>query len=165
LIDEDSSNSIEFQELNKYYCKINGIHSNTGMENNRMDVESPSHYGHGQHYSPNHPVSPPPLSQQQQSNPFYQINQAFVHQQQQQGFNQFSQNKNYNPGYNSQGMNQGYGNYPNPNQSFPNQYPPNQYPPNQYPPNAYQNQQAPPGTPPYPGNNNPSFNPLDFLRK
>ena len=88
--------------------------------------------------------------------------------QQQQGFNQqFSQNKNYNPGYGSQGMNQGYGNYQNPNQSFPNQnqYPPGSYSPNQYPPNAYQNQVPQiPGTPPYP-NNIPSINPLDFLRK
>jgi len=126
-----------------------------------MDVESPGHYGHRQHYSPGNPISPPPL---QQSNPFQTINQAFIHQQQQ-GFNQqFSQNRNYNPGYNPQGMNQGYGNYPNQNQSFPNQYPPGQYPPpNQYPPNAYQNQGSQ-GPPPYQGNN-PNFNPLDFLRK
>ena len=167
LIDEDRSNSIEFQELNKYYCKINGIPNTIGTGNDRMDVESPSHYGHGQHYSPNHPVSPPP--QNQQSNPFYQINQAFVHQQQQQGFNQqFSQNKNYQPGYNSQSMNQqGYGYSQNSNQSFPNnnQYPPGNYPPNQYPPNAYQNQGPQvPGTPPY-QNTPPGFNPLDFLRK
>lgn len=135
----------------------------------RMDVESPSHYGHGQHYSPqqNHyPNTPPPPSQNQQSNPFYQINQAFI-QQQQQGFNQFSQNKNYQPGYsqNQGGMNSGYGGYPNPNpnQSFPNN---NQYPPHQYPPNAYQQQGPPvPGTPPYPNNGSPNFNPLDFLRK
>ncbi len=39
LIDEDGSKTIEYEELNKYYCKVNGIPYNTGHQNEPMDIE------------------------------------------------------------------------------------------------------------------------------
>ena len=102
--------------------------------------------------------------------------------QQQQGYNNFNQNKNYQPGFGQGNPNQGYNNYQqqpppqqfgNSNSYGPNQmqqqqqyqgnyqgnyqgYPPN---PNQYPP------QQPNQYPPPPNPNAPNFNPMDFLRK
>jgi hypothetical protein len=39
LIDEDGSKTIEYEELNKYYCKVNGIPYTNGLQNEPMDVE------------------------------------------------------------------------------------------------------------------------------
>jgi Ca2+-binding EF-hand superfamily protein len=159
VIDEDSSNSIEFGELNKYYSKINGIPMTNNLPYEPMQVEpnySPTNYGGG---SP--PPYPPPFNQQGSSNPFQQIGQAFMQGQGQPpsygGYNNYPQPgfggggypqnpiQNYpqNPNYNN---NNGWGStyqYPNqppqPNQPYPNQYPPNQ--------------------------GNSPVNPFDFIRK
>jgi len=39
LIDEDGSKTIEFDELNKYYCKVNGIPYSLNLGNEPMDIE------------------------------------------------------------------------------------------------------------------------------
>ena len=40
LIDEDGSKTIEYDELNKYYCKVNGIPYKQPMSHNEpMDIE------------------------------------------------------------------------------------------------------------------------------
>jgi len=38
LIDEDGSKTIEFDELNKYYCKVNGIPYVPTKKNEPMDI-------------------------------------------------------------------------------------------------------------------------------
>jgi hypothetical protein len=39
LIDEDGSKTIEYEELNKYYCKVNGIPYTSGPSHEPMDIE------------------------------------------------------------------------------------------------------------------------------
>lgn len=181
LIDEDSSNSIEFEELNKYYSKINGVPLSANLPYEPMQVEpqgpNQGQFSYGQPHQQPHQgqfsqgqfsqgqFNQGQFSQGQEVNPFHAIGQAY---QQQGGFNQFAQNNNYQP--NSQGGQGSYGQAPNNsfggsqmgnggNQS----YPPNQSYPG-YPQNTYNNQgfsSSGQQTPPPPG----SFNPLDFLRK
>lgn len=39
LIDQDGSKTIEFDEMNKYYCKVNGIpYKNQQSQNQPMDI-------------------------------------------------------------------------------------------------------------------------------
>ena len=39
LIDEDGSKTIEYEELNRYYCKVNGIPYTLAPLNEPMDIE------------------------------------------------------------------------------------------------------------------------------
>lgn len=71
LIDEDGSKTIEFDELNKYYCKVNGIPYSSTQKNEPMDIEQ--NYMSSSHDSYNNSQNNNPLLklQHQNSMPYY----------------------------------------------------------------------------------------------
>lgn len=99
LIDSDNSNSIEFDEFNKYFSKVNGIPEHMNRPQSKNDFEQPKSFHRMFNQQAYQPVyqQPPPMGYGYQGYPMYPPNMYPPQQPQQQyggGFimNQLSQN-------------------------------------------------------------------------